>query len=229
MTGPPVAGYQAWYDASQIVAADGASVTTWPDLSGNGYNLTKIAGTTNAVLRKTGGLILAGGLPVIQFAGSGFAAGAVFGDPCTTFAVAQSSPSPGAGVTVLWAYSFAQTTQLISYSSQWVYYETTFSYPVDGSVDGNPHIFTGVDNGASSAIRVDGSASTGTLGTGDSNSALSVGSGSAGTSNWAGSIAEVIIYPSALSGGNITSVESYLYSKWLVAPASGAGNFLGFI
>jgi hypothetical protein len=223
---PPVGGYQAWYDASQVVGADGASIGTWSDLSGNGYDLVQIGGTTNPVLRKTGGLVLASGLPVLQFAGSGLAASAVFSDPNTIFVVAQSSPSPGPTTTVLWAYGFSSVTQMISLATAWNYYEYGRSYPVGGSVDGNPHIFTGVDNGASSALRVDGSPSTGTLSTGDTGSALTVGSGAAGVQNWVGSIDEIIVYPSAISGANITATESYLNTKWLTAPPAQHSSML---
>ena len=46
-----------WFDADELVLADGANVTTWPDLSGNSRDLTNAGGTFKApIFRETGGV-----------------------------------------------------------------------------------------------------------------------------------------------------------------------------
>jgi hypothetical protein len=58
-----ISGLAAWYDASQITGVSGgAALASWPDQSGNGYNLTMVGSPTyqTAVL---------GGLPVVRLNG----------------------------------------------------------------------------------------------------------------------------------------------------------------
>ncbi len=61
-----IAGCELWLDASQLALADDAAVTTWPDLSGNGYDATQ-ATAENKPICKTAVL---NGLRVVRFAGS---------------------------------------------------------------------------------------------------------------------------------------------------------------
>lgn len=61
-----IPGCVLWLDASQIVGlADGDPVTTWPDLSGGGYDAIQVAPALKPIYR-TG---IQNGLPVVRFDG----------------------------------------------------------------------------------------------------------------------------------------------------------------
>ena len=63
---PPVGGYIAWYDASQIVeVADGDSLATWADLSGNGYDLSSARYAAPTYYSKTSEYLV-NGLPIVR-------------------------------------------------------------------------------------------------------------------------------------------------------------------
>ncbi len=67
---PPVTGYARWFDASTLGVSDGASVTNWPDLSGNGANATVPSGNASPVYIANAGTET--GLGALHFtAGSG--------------------------------------------------------------------------------------------------------------------------------------------------------------
>ena len=66
----PVAGYSAWWDATQITGiADGAALATWPDASGNGYPFTAAAGHQPTYYKTTAGKLIHGN-PAVWFDGS---------------------------------------------------------------------------------------------------------------------------------------------------------------
>jgi hypothetical protein len=64
----PVAGYRAWYDASDTatITVSGTAVTQWNDKSANGYNLTQ----STAAYRPLSGTRTLNSLNVIDFDGS---------------------------------------------------------------------------------------------------------------------------------------------------------------
>jgi len=64
----PVAGYKAWYDASDTgtITVSGSAVTQWNDKSANGYNLTQ----STAANRPASGTRTLNGKNVIDFDGS---------------------------------------------------------------------------------------------------------------------------------------------------------------
>ena len=64
----PVAGYKAWYDASDTatITVSGSAVTQWNDKSGNGYNLTQ----STAAYRPLSGTRTLNSKNVIDFDGS---------------------------------------------------------------------------------------------------------------------------------------------------------------
>ena len=66
--GPPdLSGLAGWYDAPQLALADGAALTTWPDLSGGNRSLFPLGSAANAPVYKTG---ILNGLPVVRFDGT---------------------------------------------------------------------------------------------------------------------------------------------------------------
>ena len=68
---PPVAGYTGWWDASQISGvADGAKLSSWPDLSGNGHHLAQATGANQPTYYKTTVGQLVNSQPVVVFDGA---------------------------------------------------------------------------------------------------------------------------------------------------------------
>lgn len=69
-----LAGLALWLDPANISGvADGGNITTWPDASGNGRDVTA-AGTGNPILRTSSAVVtLPNSRPVVQFADSGAA------------------------------------------------------------------------------------------------------------------------------------------------------------
>jgi len=85
-----------------------------------------------------------------------------------------------------------------------------------------PYYITAVFSGAASDARLNGVAQFTNLDIGADGITgqlwLGRQSGGSGLGNTGGFIAEVIIYDTALSAGNITDVEDYLVAKWFAAP-----------
>ena len=66
----PLAGYTAWWDASQITGfADGASLTSWADESGNGYAMTPNVWAAPTYYKTTSAKLV-NGKPAVWFDGS---------------------------------------------------------------------------------------------------------------------------------------------------------------
>jgi hypothetical protein len=231
VTGPPVSGYKAWYDASQITGlSHGASVNTWPDESGNGNDL--VHGSFSApTYYSTGALLPLSGLPVVLFSGSQALACNPLSEtlPITVFAVGRATTSPGSSVYVLWSLGniAGKEHQFLTLSSAWCLYESGYSGVSGGSTDANDHIWTVQSNGGSSLMRIDGTqVATGGVSSGTSPEFL-LGTNSSGAAPWPGIFAEVIVYDSALSTDQMASIEAYLYAKWLAVPRTnlvGAGS-----
>jgi len=68
-SGPPVAGYTRWFDASTLGLADSAPVTQWTDNSGNGDNATVPSGNATPTYVANAGTGTS--LGAIYFAGNG--------------------------------------------------------------------------------------------------------------------------------------------------------------
>jgi hypothetical protein len=216
VTPPPVAGYYAWYDATQIPGlADGQTLTAWPDASGNMRPLSVVTGTPT--FYKTTSAKLVNGRPAVWFNGDGGAASAsaftvpqpltVFVEArCTDVSVTRMATGQGSGT--------CQVYEAGGGSGQWAIYAGN---PVFGpGVDTNLHCLTGLFNGGSSSLRVDGAATAGNSGAAGLTTAFVVGNAAtSGTASaWLGPICEVIVYPLALTAPQMASVEAYLAAKW---------------
>ena len=84
-----------------------------------------------------------------------------------------------------------------------------------GTPDTSAHVFAVVFNGASSVIYIDGTSvgSANYGANGYSGMAFFLGK-DVGNNYWGGLVGEVLVYKSALSGANITTVSAYLRAKW---------------
>jgi hypothetical protein len=220
---PPVAGYTAWWDASQITGhADNTSLTSWADSSGNSHNLTTVDGTAPIYYASTAGKTV-NGLPAVWFASGGlYTAAMTLNQPFTIAAVCESTVVGGA-YGVVGGNGGNTGLSLISGPFR-LYAGNTLAATVPG--DTNLHAAFGVANGGSSVVQVDSTSTSGNAGSNflASSSAVYLGELSASTYPWSGPICEVLIYPSALSGAQISSLLSYFQAKWFPSILTGTAT-----
>jgi len=197
-------------DASTITDTSG-SVEQWNDKSGNARHVfDTVAGSP------TTGTETINGLNVIDFPGGtsnivlDTASTTTLTQPYTLAAVAQGVASDrlvGGGGSVFLQYNGNGT---------WMYYAGTVQ---DGTTSFTPLnatvcIVIGIFDGANSELRVNGgSESTANPGT-NSLDLLQVGADGAGILEWDGQIGEVLAYDKAVSGTELSNLETYLADKW---------------
>jgi hypothetical protein len=218
---PPVAGYAAWYDASDLstIIQSAGAVSQWNDKS---PNLRNVAQATTANKPLTGYSI--NGLNALRFDGTNdvlIGARPMTAQPYTWCVVAQKLGSPSAPA-MCGTYQGDAAGNSAFYKSSANdairNYSGTDLVAAGQGWGVKPHVCCGIVNGNSnSVVSVDGRpATTGNAGTtapGTPNWAIG---GQALPSNyWQGYIGEVIVYTSALSPVNRLAVEQYLIQKWL--------------
>ena len=228
-TVPPIAGYIAWYDASQIKGVtNGAALTTWPDASGTGNTLVPAAGIGGA----TGGIYRTNqlnALPGVEFAVNAAMASAAFVGGAiaigTIFIVAnsiQTSLGGGSGNNYLFdgisaGSRWAMGQAIIAGGDMTIFAGTGVSGYAESVPSGFAQWTASFAGTAASNLRKNGSAEfTGNVGT-DTLTGITLGESYAGADLGLSQdvkICEVIIYPTVLSGANILSVEGYLDTKW---------------
>jgi hypothetical protein len=213
---PPVAGYTAWYDASDTTSITSSSgfVGKWNDKSGHGYDVTQGTGSKQPVTNAD----TINGLNVIKFTRSSdqilVRTSVTINQALTVFAVGKLASTSGANMQLLGNRTNAEPTLYVSPTGgKWALYASSES--VSGTApDTNAHQFSAVFNGASSNLWVDATQII-TNGNPGSSGRTDIAIGSDGAGNaWDGDIAEIIIYPSVLGATDRQSVESYLKAKW---------------
>lgn len=209
---PPVAGYVAWYDSSQITGlADGAALTSWPDASGNGHTLTQ--STSGTIYYSSTAAKLINGKPAVWFTsqtGSNMVSAAfAINQPFTVFAVFGLDD---------WGYAVQSANGNVfigvsTLSGMWTMNAGAYLTGLGATLNNAPHLLSGVYNGASSILAVDSTQYSGNPGS-NAMGNIVLGSVVSGNSGITGPLTEVLIYPSALSPANVASVSSYLKTKW---------------
>lgn len=215
---PKFSALVAWYDASQITGlADNDPVTTWADLSGNGYDLAQ-ATAGNKPLYKTGS-----GSPYVYFDGTNdYMAktfGATYTQPNTIILLFQLRDSAGAVNQVVFdgidanrnvLYHNATHPHMFSlFAGNSIY---NYTYPEIGKYC----IFTNIFNGVSSLFRsskspifLNGDAGTSSL------TGLTLGCRYTSLEQYAKiNVAELMVYSKLLSSYEIYQIEDYLSQKW---------------
>lgn len=225
---PVTAGLILWFDASQITGkSDGDAVTSWSDVSGNGYSATT-NGFFSGPTYETNEL---NGHPVVRFvAASNQALRAFYTqpvggyEPWTMFVVGRLSG--GANGRLMGAIYPDNQNWLLGW---WNGYEKVAYYNgfiSDGGTGIAPttnyRIFTGKGDGTygyfydSESLWVPRS----TAGYANPNGGIAFsGYAAASTEEMSnGDIAEMIYYQGALSDVDRVAVYNYLYNKYFVAP-----------
>jgi hypothetical protein len=227
-----ISGLVGWWDFSDIttlftdtartaqVVNTGDTIAGVTDKSGTGNHLAQaIAGQRPAY---TTGAINGKSVSRATAARNDFLAIATFtlAQPFTLVAVVKNRTALGGGTfTGIWAGAGGSSPQMTFQGTSTVYrayfggstQATTATWDTT-----NPHIVTTVANAASSNIRIDSVNQTlnpGTDGFAAEQFQVSMGS-AANTTPGDIDTCEVLLYNSALSAGNLTSVDVYLKPKW---------------
>lgn len=235
-----IGGLKLWLAAGGITGlADGATVATWPDRSGNGFNATQ-ATEANKPLYKVN---IINGRPVVRFDGTNDTMALTGGaldivrnvSGATIFAVVKSTGAAQNGRVVFFANNVAATSRLSLHQSVAPNWEAIYrrldadaaDTLTDGAANTSPHVLSLVRDyaAATATLYVDGGSGTtdataNTAGsTSDTASAnAQIGASSAAGGNpFPGDIAEVIIYNRALTTAERKSIELMLGNKYGIA------------
>jgi len=213
-------GLQFWVDFSDLstVTASGGLVSQVADKSGNGRDISQPTSSRRPVT----GASTKNDLNVLAFDGASTLVSPVWTQPqpVTMFAVVRNSENSGANRQIIGNSNSLSPVFYKSGDTWRLYSGSEVVSPV--SVDTSWHYLSGVVDSGSSFLRLDG-AQIVAGNTGSSfwnNSSIAIGnSPDAGNGfGWIGDIAEVFIYSRVLTASEITQVESYINSKWFLAP-----------
>jgi hypothetical protein len=232
-----IVGLAAWYDASDSLTVSGGQVSGWADKSSHGRHLAQPGAEKPTVIAAA-----QNGLDVVNFANQFIThdAGTDQIDlaPMTLFVVARDADSTQTTSTWRRLVSSRQSaTGPHDYQApNFAVNKVNLSRDLSGSINGvgfgsAPYVsgayfiaeWTGTADVCT--VRVDG----GTVVSASGNAMpglqryLRVGHQCSGSSNppgrdagadWAGQVAEIVVYNAALTAGQTTDVRSYLASKW---------------
>lgn len=214
---PPLPNPSAWWDATQVPAqADDTPLSVWPDASGNSHPVV-----SDGAVRPD--YIVAGiaGKPTVRWglvgAHMGLVGALVVPQPLTFVVVAQYA---GAGVGSF-LFGFGGTDPFFGINGAATAWQLgAGGTPANvGSPDTALHMFVVAFNGASSSLTIDATTTgglsvggDGLLGYGLMLGAFSPSAPSPFSFN--GDMGEALVYPSALSAGQIATCRSYCQAKW---------------
>lgn len=218
--GIPVKDYFFRFDAMQLDLTDGANVSLWPDLSGNGNDLSQ----ANEAEQPT---YLAAGLngkPTVQFDGNSISKSAFSlpnDDGATFFIVLQNEGSSSS--VVLSIGNEGNTASAISFRSSGslqtfgTYLNTADSVAnAARSTDLNGMLYSSSYNSAVITMYQDGAFVTDTAYTDPigAHNLLRLGKDPNGGRPFTGRISELIYFARALSETEISDMNIYLMDKW---------------
>jgi hypothetical protein len=232
VVGPPIFGYLAWYDAtdlSTIITSTGSSVVQWNDKSGNGYNVTQPTGFK----QPSTGLRTICHQNTISFddlSGRGLTGvGLTLHDSVITVFVAAQATGGNRllaltdGVQSDWDNTAGLS--VIDLADGGSYYNGTQVTGADAGFGTIAFVYDILRDGGFWAANIDGVALPGNLTVDTNFNATDIGIGGipfppdvAATAT--GLVGEILIYDQALSPDQVTAVESYLITKWLLRGAS---------
>jgi hypothetical protein len=212
---PPSSGLLGWYRTDTLGLNDGDSVTTWPDSSGNGYDMTWTqdpfaSGAESAIYTASA----INGLPAIYFSSAEnhyFYTGDVLSSvtqPVSCYIVVDS---PGGD---RWA-SFGANVRFGQGGAANIYAGSGLG---DYTITDLAYVGFIVD-GVSSVVRVNGVIeSTGDAGSQEPEQAMYIG-GDGDTQEYEGYIAEVLFYSGALTDDDLAQIDAYIENRYVSTSA----------
>jgi hypothetical protein len=224
------AGLRAWYKADAITGLlDGDPVASWTDSSGNGFTLSNATTAQRPVYKAN----MLNGLPIVRFDAVDdglFTNTALFtasGVPWTVFAVYENNLHTASGRRV----ANGSTSQA---AGNWLVgphgglhrvYAGAFT-PGQAVTDGKWVRQTGKSDGATVTNYVDGTSMGSVAATGSPPGGFTIGYSA---NSWMEpadcDVAEVIVYNTQLTAADQTSIEDYLYTRWLKPPFAGVTSY----
>jgi hypothetical protein len=217
---PPVTGLAVDWDASAITGvADGAALSSWADTPGGTHPLAQSTPAYKPTFYSTTAGYLVNGRPAVWFNGGQSMAStdpaAQLTQPVTLVAVVV--PTAGA-----LAYGFIYSGGGDPSGCYWQKGPQTLGMNRGNSMVGTrvaaagvAHLVAFVMNSTSSVIYVDGASDTGDAGTeGTNTTGFTLGWQQIANNPWNGAICEVILYPSALTSGQLATIRGWAQSKW---------------
>jgi hypothetical protein len=204
-----------WFDATELALSNGATVSSWPDLSGAGRNLTATGTPTYAAAG------LGTGHPSVSFPGSArldTAAFAALSGPLTMFLVAQADDL-AATQTITDGEDTSASGRLGIFKLGTDTWSISRNTSLNGTVGAAVHtpvlLRAAYGVAGSTSLRVDG---VEVIAPGNAGSAspvkLRIGANFSGANFFTGDIGEILLYSRTLDAGEITQVEDYLTAKW---------------
>lgn len=229
-SGPPVPGYVGWWDASRLTGlADGASLATWPDLSGNGNDLVQADTALQAAYFKTTSDKLVNGLPAVWFNdprtvnGDSYAvtlAETISGDPGGTLfflaGVAGDFRTPflcdGIDGGHRWAIGSTQASPDIL----WGFYNGFLVNTQPITTPTGPTVWTGVfAAGLQQVWQNDSVLADGADASNDDLTGMTLGSDVSLSDFLESMVCEAILFDFVLTSDQITAMQAYLHDKWI--------------
>lgn len=219
-TSSPVAGYSLWLKADAGVlngagsaASDGDAVATWQDQSGNGNDATQSTGGSRPTYKTS----IVNGLPVLRFNGfnSLSLTATLAADPCTVLAVFR--PDSSSVLTIVAGDTGGLQYRLDGLQQRLVKTNTADMGFGTGTLSTSAFSSGGVRYSTSASqanLRLDGASDGDKTPLSLSNPFQWIGSKATVSEAFSGDIAELLIYPSALSDADRGTTETYLASRY---------------
>ena len=210
---PNIPGLLVWLSADTIGGADGDSISTWLDISGNGNNVTQPT-SANQPHYCPGGM---NGKPAVKFDGNQWMTGALAGrtQPETIFVVAVGFDNELGNNTFIDSGTVNRFRLFYSSTDAYVTIDSGVALTNPAVEVNEPFIAAIVYNGASSSFMINGVNVTGNAG-GSFGDGLTIGTDGSQVSPLTGYIAEVLIYSGILTDLQIQEVTRYLNLKYEV-------------
>lgn len=213
-----ISGIKLWLDANQMGLSDGTSVTTWSDVSGSANDFSQSTSGNKPVFHTN----IINGLPAVQFDGSDdfmSHTGTIAAQPVSVFIVTQPTANTSSQKTyACFTHSSGGSYFVVARLSTnfWGTFTNADLSSGNALSSGSNYL---LENTAASGstflyqkgVQVATSATT-EVGSG-SNSGLGKDLVNSGR-EYAGYIAEVIVYNTVLSSGDRVRVENYLIAKY---------------
>lgn len=214
--GSLIPGYALWFDASQLVGlSDGQSLATWPDLSGNGHNMTQATPANQPTYYSSTVAHLINGHPAVEITGSQFMTSSAF----TTLA----APMTFAGTCFL--NNVGGSAWLMTGGAGRPFVGTTGANGLSVLTTAGTNVFDGVAVPISFVIVCNGPNTVALMANEAVGAATpptvainvgwaAVGVGLNGNASAPGRIGEFLVYPFQLTLAQAVSLRLYMTAKW---------------